>query len=257
MDDRLDMRFKASAADAAHRMAPWRPDIPWWAVGIQGVLALLLGSWLLVNQGAGEPVLGVMGIVLLAVASSWAWSAMRSDLPQVVLGWRGLRAGTGILAGALVVLDLSADFMPASAALVVLALGLLMVGGMGAAEWFSGRDRMSWRWPSLVGSAAAAVFGFIILVSRLQAAPVFLQAIAIALVAVGVLLLLRAGLLFRQEQVLRRAPAGGIAGSSAPTPVTQAAVGTVTPAVTVRSAGSARPGDPSGAPPSDAGSSTG
>lgn len=257
MDERLDMRLKASATDAAHRMAPWRPDIPWWAVGVQGVLALLVGLWLIVNQGAGEPVLGVLGIVLLVGAISWAWSAMRSDLPQIVLGWRGLRAGVGTLAGALVVLDLLLDFMPASAALVVFALGLLLVGGIGAAEWIAGRDRMGWRWPSLLGAAIAAAFGAIVLVSRLQAAPVFLQVIAMALVGLGVLLLVRAGMLFREEQVLRRAPAGGIAGSSVPTPVTQASAGTGAPAVTVRSAGSARPGDGDGVPPPDAGSATG
>lgn len=242
------MRIKAGATDAAHRIAPWRPDIPWWAVAVQGILALLLGLWLIVNQGAGEPVLGVLGLGLLGVAVWWSWSAMRSDLPQVVLGWRGLRAGAGILAGSLVVLDLLVDFMPATAALVVFALALLMVGGIGAAEWFAGRARMGWRWPSAVGSAVAAAFGLIILISRLQAAPVFLQVIAMALLAAGVLLVVRAALLFRQEQVLRRAPVGGVAGSSASTPVAQAAAGTAAPTVTVRSAGSGRPGEPGAGP---------
>ena len=105
MDDRLDMRLRSGAVETAQRVAPWRPDIPSWAVAIQGAVALLLGLWLLFNQGATGPVLLVLGLLVLAIASVWAWSAMRSDLPQVVLGWRGLRGGVGLLAGALIELD--------------------------------------------------------------------------------------------------------------------------------------------------------
>ena len=121
MDDRLDMRIKTSATDVAQRIAPWRPDIPWWAVGIQGIVALVLGLWLLINQGAGDPVVAALGVALLLVAGAWAWSAMRSDLPQVVLGWRGLRAGVGITVGALLVLDFLLDYLAGSAPLVVQA----------------------------------------------------------------------------------------------------------------------------------------
>src|SRR5262245_15063362 len=105
MDDPLDVRIRAGAVDTAHRVAPWRPDIAWWVVGLQGVVALLLGLWLLFNQGAGAPVLAVLGMAFLVIASFWAWSAMRSDLPQLVLGWRGLRGGVGVITGGLLVLD--------------------------------------------------------------------------------------------------------------------------------------------------------
>ena len=72
MDDRLDMRVRAGAIDTAHRVAPWRPDIAWWIVGLQGILALLLGAWLVLNQGAGEPLLVVLGLAFLVVAALWA-----------------------------------------------------------------------------------------------------------------------------------------------------------------------------------------
>jgi len=248
VDDRLDMRIRTSATEAAQRMAPWRPDIPWWAVGIQGIVALLLGLWLLINQGAGDQVIAVLGIVLLLVAVAWAWSAMRSDLPQVVLGWRGLRAGVGIAVGVLLVLDFLLEYLAGSAALVVVAVGLMIVGAIGAAEWYAGRERMGWRWPSVVGSAAAVAFGFVVLASRLQAAPIFLQVIALGLIVVGVLLLVRAGLLFRQEQVLRQGP-GTTGGSSASTPVAQASAGAAAPTLTVRSAASGKPVEPGSAPP--------
>ena len=171
----------------------------------------------------------------------WAWSAMRSDLPQVVLGWRGLRAGVGLLAGLLVVLDF-AGRLPARvpAALVVLSIGLVRGRPASAlAEWIVGRDEMGWRWPYADGSGGRARrSGLVLLLSRLQAAPIFLQVIAVAAVVLGVLLLIRAGMLFREERLLR-GTGGGSRASSAPTPIPQASAGSGAPAVTVRSAASA------------------
>lgn len=249
VDDRRDMRIRASAADAAHRVAPWRGDIAWWVVAIQGAIGLVLGLWLLLNQGAGEPVLAVVGLLVLGIASMWAWSAMRSDLPQVVLGWRGLRAGAGLLAGLLVVLDFVVDFLTVPAALVVLSIGLVVVGLIGIAEWIVGRDEMRWRWPTLTGPVVAASFGLILLLSRLQTAPIFLQVIAATALVLGVLLLVRAGMLFREERLLR-GTGSAVGASSVPTPIPQASAGSVAPAVTVRSAAATQgpdadgPGDP-------------
>jgi hypothetical protein len=166
---------------------------------------------------------------------------MRSDLPQLVLGWRGLRGGVGLLTGGLVVLDFLLDFLTPTATLIVFALGLLLAGAIGVAEWSVGRTTMGWRWPSLVGSAVSAAFGFIMLLSRLQAAPVFLQVLAITAVVLGVLLLVRAGLLLRQERLLARV--GEAAASSTPTPIPQSSAGAAAPTITVRSAGAPKPAD--------------
>ena len=245
MDDRPDMRVRSAAIETAHRVAPWRGDIAWWVVGIQGLIGLVVGLWLLFNQGAGEPVLAVVGLLLLGIASMWAWSAMRSDLPQVVLGWRGLRAGVGVLAGLLVVLDFVMDFLTVPAALVVLSIGMLVAGLIGIAEWIVGREEMHWRWPTLTGPVVAASFGLVLLLSRLQAAPIFLQVIGAAAVVLGVLLLIRAGMLFREERLLRGT--GSLPpASSTPTPIPQASAGTSAPAVTVRSAASPQGQEPGG-----------
>ena len=240
MDDRLDMRIRTTAVDTAHRVAPWRADIAWWIVGVQGIVSLLLGLWLLLNQGAGEPVLAAVGLFVLLVASIQAWSAMRSDLPQAVLGWRGLRAGVTLMTGLVVVLDVPIDFLTVAAALAVMALGLFLAGLLGVIEWFAGRDAMRWRWPTLIGPAVSLAFGVILIASRLQAAPVFLQVITGAAIVLGVLLLVRAAILLREER-LRRGTGSVPAASSAPTPIPQAAAGTGAPSITVRSAGSTRP----------------
>jgi uncharacterized membrane protein HdeD (DUF308 family) len=240
VDERLDMRIRTNAIDTAHRVAPWRADIAWWIVGVQGVTSLLLGLWLLVNQGAGEPVLAVVGLFVLLVASIQAWSAMRSDLPQAVLGWRGLRAGVSLMTGLVVVLDAALDVLTVPASLSVMALGLLLAGLLGVTEWFVGRDEMRWRWPTLLGPAVSLAVGAILIASRLQAAPVFLQVIAGVAVVLGVLLLVRAGILLREDR-LGRGTGALLGASSTPTPIPQAGAGAGAPSVTVRSAASTRP----------------
>jgi uncharacterized membrane protein HdeD (DUF308 family) len=234
------MRIRTTAVETAQRVAPWRADIAWWIVGVQGVISLLIGLWLLLNQGAGEPVLAAVGLFVLLIASIQAWSAMRSDLPQAVLGWRGLRAGVTLMTGLVVVLDVPFDVLTVPAALAVMALGLFLAGLLGVIEWFAGRDAMRWRWPTLIGPAVSLAFGVILMVSRLQAAPVFLQVVTGAAIVLGVLLLARAAILLREER-LRRGTGSVAAASSAPMPIPQAAAGTGAPSITVRSAGSTRP----------------
>jgi uncharacterized membrane protein HdeD (DUF308 family) len=249
MTEPLDMRLKAGAVDTAQRYAPWRPDIPWWIVGIQGVVALLLGILLFFNQGATGQFAGLVGLVFLLVSAAWAWSAMRSALPQIILGWRGLRAGVGVATGALIVLDVLVDFLSGPGALIVLCVGLFLAGLIGVVEWAVGRETMGWRWPSLIGSAVALAYGAIVLFSRLQAGELFLQVIAAAAVIGGIVLIVRAALLWRAIELAKRGPGGDAGGSTPSAPVRQATVAPdgTPPSVTVRSGAAPRQGG--GTPP--------
>lgn len=239
MDGGLELRIRNGAVGAAQRVAPWRSDIAWWIVGLQGVVAIALGLLLLFNQGAGVPLLWLVGLLLLLLATVQAWSAMRLDLPQVVLGWRGLRAGVGLMTGALVMLGMVTDSASVPVVLAVLALGLVLAGLLGVAEWWLGRAEMRWRWPTLVGPLASIAFGATMLLSRLQAAPLFLQAIAGVSLVLGVLLVVRAALLLREDRLLRSRGVQPTV-SSASTPIPQSGAGSSAPAVTLRSAGSGR-----------------
>jgi uncharacterized membrane protein HdeD (DUF308 family) len=144
------------------------------------------------------------------------------------------------MTGLVVVLDAALDVLTVPASLSVMALGLLLAGLLGVTEWFVGRDEMRWRWPTLLGPAVSLAVGAILIASRLQAAPVFLQVIAGVAVVLGVLLLVRAGILLREDR-LGRGTGALLGASSTPTPIPQAGAGAGAPSVTVRSAASTRP----------------
>lgn len=207
MEADLDHRLRDRVLDGAVRYAPWRPGVPWWVIGIQGAALLATGLILLLVQGATTGVVALFGLVLLVLAIAWAWSAMRGGLPAAILPWRAFRAGAGVAVGAILVLDLPFGLLGDAASLAVLAVGLFLVGALGCVEWAVGRDVIGWRWPSLIGPVVALLYGLIVLVSRLQAGPLFVQTVALLLLAVGGILLVRAGILWQQIRVTTRADA--------------------------------------------------
>lgn len=198
MEPDLDHRLRERVLDGAARYAPWRPGVPWWVVGAQGAAFLVTGLILLLVQGATSGVVALFGLVLLVLAIAWAWSAMRGGLPAAILPWRAFRAGAGIAVGAVLVLDLPFGLLGDAASLAVLSVGLFLVGALGSIEWVVGRDVIGWRWPSLIGPVVALLYGLIVLVSRLQAGPLFVQTVALLLLAAGGILLIRAGILWKQ-----------------------------------------------------------
>jgi len=255
MDPEFDEKLRAQALVLAQRYAPWRPGIDWRIVGAQGIVVLLV-SLLLLAQGSIDLVVGLLGVVLVAVSAAWAWTAMRSTLPQSILGWRGLRGGVGFATGTLLVVDMPIDFLPTTAALAVLAIGLFLVGALGCIEWLVGREVMGWRWPSLVGSAVALGYGVVVLASSLQAGPLFIQAVAIVLLVAAAVLLVRAGQLWQASRL-----AGPVAGAAStdedrPAPRPSDPVPHTTPApdvaprdTTLTGRVTRRPGEPPAAPP--------
>lgn len=262
-DDRLDLRIRDRALETAHRYAPWRDDLAWWIVGAQAAALLVLALVLLLIQGSDALVVLALGIVFLFVAAAWAWSAMQSALPQVVLGWRGLRGGVGIATGTLVVLGVLHVAVTADA-LGILAVGLLLAGVLGCVEWWVGRRAMGWRWPSLGGSAISIAYGIVVLASGPSDRPLFIQTLALVALAIGGVLAARTVQLWRREQgdarpepdaaevpTVADAPARP-AAAARPTPAPRPRVTTpppgTTPAPTV-AARSARPPAPRVEPP--------
>ena len=186
-DDRLDLRIRDRALDVAHRYAPWHPDLDWWVVGAQAAALLGAALVLLLIQGSDAFVVFLLGIGLCFVSAAWAWSAMQSVLPQVVLGWRGLRGGVGFATGIFVVFDFLGVAVSADG-VGLLAVGLLLAGILGCVEWWVGRQPMGWRWPSLGGSIVSIAYGIVVLASGPSDRPLFIQTLALVALVVGAIL---------------------------------------------------------------------
>ncbi len=119
-----------SYTQSAMKYAPWRRDIAWWIVLIQGIVFGAIGLYAVFGAGAGQTIVMLLGLYALIhsvwiVFSSWRRPAESRALLQLV------SAGVGLLAGAVVVFHsyfLNLDWI---GALVVFALGLFLTGILG------------------------------------------------------------------------------------------------------------------------------
>ena len=130
VDDRRDMRIRASARSTP-RTGSRRgaATSPWWVVAIQGIVGLVLGLWLLLNQGAGEPVLAVAGRAgARHRARCGRGPRCAATCPRSCSAGAACAPVWGMLAGLLRGARLRGRLPHGPAALVVLSVGLVVVG---------------------------------------------------------------------------------------------------------------------------------
>lgn len=192
MTDNLSERTK----ELINQQAPWRAGVAWWVVFIQGVLALALGIYILLRQDvAGPQAVQFLGIYLLIVSIIGTISGVRFRIAPRALPYHMLAAGIGLATGTIISLDIWQDFMTATAALVIVSVGLLLYGIVGVLEWFLGGDaRRSWL--SLSLSVVEVVLGAAVLWSRLAVAGQALMWTGVIATVAGVALIGYAYLLY-------------------------------------------------------------
>jgi uncharacterized membrane protein HdeD (DUF308 family) len=128
------MADRAMSMAKAH--APWGAGTPWWVTGIQAVVLVLVGLFLLVQPAtAGRLIIQIIAIILLIESILHLIAELR--LPRGEANpWVTLQAGIGATVGVLLVLRgmLLPDLDPASAR-NMLGFGLIayaIVGAIGA-----------------------------------------------------------------------------------------------------------------------------
>lgn len=119
----------------AQEHAPWRASTAWWITGIEGVVLVIIGLYLLLAPAsAGGVLLQLIALVLLVqsalqIAASPRAAPGQSD-PYVML-----QAGIGATVGLLVFLrGWLVPTLDADAARTILGLGLLAYGIVGLAD---------------------------------------------------------------------------------------------------------------------------
>jgi hypothetical protein len=138
-----------SYTQTAMQYAPWRRDIAWWIVLIQGIVFGGIGLYALVGDGAGQTIVMLLGLYALIhslwiIFSSWRRPAESRALLQLV------SAGVGLLAGAVVVFHSYFVNLPWTGALVVFALGLIITGLLGFLASFVIRQGTGFAWGVMV-----------------------------------------------------------------------------------------------------------
>lgn len=159
-----------SYTHAAMQYAPWRRDIAWWIVLIQGLVLGGIGLYALFGAGAARTLVLLLGIYVL-IHSLWiiftAWRRPAESRAMLQL----VSSGAGLLAGAVVVFQSFFASIPEVAALAVFALGLITTGVLGVLASFGIRRTSGFPWGVMVrGLIDLGLGAYIVYALRMQAA---------------------------------------------------------------------------------------
>lgn len=137
------------ALSMAREHAPWRPGTPWWVTGLQGVVLVVIGLYLLLFQAsAGRLIVFVIGLVVLIQSLMHIVAGLsgreRSADPYIML-----QSGVGATIGLLLTFrDVLVPTLDARSAVTILGLGLLAYALVGLGRIAFARDEArSWFGP--------------------------------------------------------------------------------------------------------------
>ncbi|MCL4857822.1 MAG: hypothetical protein KJZ93_00380 [Caldilineaceae bacterium] len=180
------------------QVRPWRQGMAWWVVLIEGLIVLGIGIYVLTQPVAGAQIVVLLAAFLLIISVERAINGFREIIPPAILAERMLRAGIGLTVGLIIVFNNWQNFMNPPAPVVILSLGWLLTGAVGIWEWVTGRQDLGLGLGALIIPAISALFGLLMLGSRLALGGVVLQAIGILAVVAGVALFGYSYWLYRQ-----------------------------------------------------------
>ncbi len=193
------------AKSALRQVRPWRAGMPWWVILLEGLIALGIGIYVLMAPNAGNSIVLLLALYLLVAHVERAIIGFRSQIPAAILAERMLRAGIGVTVGLIIVVDALIPFINPPAPLVILSLGWLLIGAIGIWEWVSARAELGLGLGALVFPVVSALFGLLMLASRLALGPLVLQSLAIVGIVAGIALLGYAFMLYRNAQAAPQA----------------------------------------------------
>lgn len=152
-----------NSQELIQQATPWSRRAVWWIVLTQGIIALALGIFVLVQpQQAGVRFVQVLG-AYLAVSSILALNRFRSRNGEVVIEpGRWLYAGIALVAGLIAFLHPWITTIDAAAAATVLAIGAVLAGLIGLFGIFSSYGQVGIRWGAVIVNVLYLLFGFII-----------------------------------------------------------------------------------------------
>jgi uncharacterized membrane protein HdeD (DUF308 family) len=123
--------MQVNTKDVARQTAPWNAWQNWWTVGVQGIIALAIGVFMLANpSGASDVIRFLIALVLLLDSLGHIVDGFRnrglSSSP-----WETLRGGIGVTVAVLTLLSAGSNYVADDGARQLLAIGLLVYGVLG------------------------------------------------------------------------------------------------------------------------------
>ncbi|HYH12597.1 MAG TPA: DUF308 domain-containing protein [Thermomicrobiales bacterium] len=144
---------------------PFRADLAWWVVGAIGVVALVVGIYILTApESANRNIVFIIGAFLLINGLGHALAGFRARSGvNGMMTFLLVRAGIGIATGAIVVINRFAEFMGLDAARIVNAIGLLGMGLVTIAGMVMAREGGGAHLGAVVAALVLCVWGITII----------------------------------------------------------------------------------------------
>jgi len=154
------------AKDGARQGAPWNVWQSWWTAGIQGIIALAVGVFMLANpRGASDVIRFLIALVLLLDSLGHIVDGFRnrslSSSP-----WETLRGGIGVTVAVLTLLSAGSDFVEDDGARQMLAIGLLAYGALGIISLIFTFRSTRFNGAAIIADILAIVLGVLLLRAR-------------------------------------------------------------------------------------------
>jgi uncharacterized membrane protein HdeD (DUF308 family) len=155
------------AFSTAREHAPWREGTPWWVTGLEGVVLVIIGLYLLLApNAAGGLLIQLIALILLIasvlhIVAAFRGAGAETDRYQL------LQAGIGATVGVLLVLrSWIVPNIDPDTATNILGFGLIAYAVVGLAGALLGGGEGESRWSPLINAILLIVLAIVLLTSN-------------------------------------------------------------------------------------------
>ena len=152
--------------DLVRQTAPWKPGQSWSVVGVQGIIALAIGVFMLANPtGASDVIRFLIALVLLLDSLSQIVDGFR-DPSLSSPPWDALRGGIGVTVAVLTLLSAGSDYVEDDGARQMLAIGLLAYGVLGIVSLIPTFRSTGFKGAAIIADVLTIMLGILLLTAR-------------------------------------------------------------------------------------------
>ena len=181
-----------------NRLAPWK--VGWWVVLVEGIIALVVGLYILVQpQQASTWIAQLIGAYLLVNSGFAIYAGFSGSVPPGEQPFRLVTGGIGLVTGLLALAQPLLGTINTLAAITILGVGLLLAGVVDLASLIIGRSNLTTRLGRVLAGGLHLLLGVVLLyLSRTGAGGNALLWVGVIGIFLGVLLVIYGVMLFRR-----------------------------------------------------------
>jgi len=152
--------------DLARQVSPWTAGQSWSVVGVQGIIALAIGVFMLANPtGASDVIRFLIALVLLLDSLTHVVDGFR-DRSLSSPPWDVLRGGIGVTVAVLTLLSAGSHYVDDDGARQMLAIGLLAYGVLGIVSLSFSFRSTGFKAAAVIADVLTIVLGILLLSAR-------------------------------------------------------------------------------------------